>query len=235
MSAGDVCINIQATCQRFVTMVLSAPRETPACHHFNWDSEWQLKTKTTTTKPSLLLSPGKPARHMRLCKWSDNDGDHGTVVSGSCNIPYITAKANGRHFGFHGKISLGYLFAIVFCCVIIIMWGWLGTEPKASHEFFQITPCWVSLSQTGRKSCEGDTAWPSVRRTQPTCSPDVLTLVVPCLAFPIVAATLREKADTLWVTGHRAIFLKILRTRSLSGWVTQSSLHSILKYFHSGQ
>lgn len=152
-----------------------------------------------------------------------------------CNIPYITAKANERHFGFHGKISLGYLFAIVFCCVIIIMWGWLGTEPKASHEFFQITPCWVSLSQTGRKSCEGDTAWPSVRRTQPTCSPDVLTLVVPCLAFPIVAATLREKADTLWDTGHRAVFPKILRTRSLSGWVTQSSLHSILKYFHSGQ
>lgn len=44
---------------------------------------------------------------------------------------------------------------------------------------------------------------PSGRKMTPTCPPDVLALVVPCLALAVVAASLRERTRT-HVVSHRA-------------------------------
>lgn len=107
--------------------------------------------KTLKIPTRLLLSHGKPERNKvsyaimqaaRQYLWSRH-----STLSHSCNIPYLTAKVNERHSGFHGDFPLGYLFHDLR--ISSIVWGIPGIEPKVSCACYHYTtPTGLCLTLT---------------------------------------------------------------------------------------
>lgn len=125
------------------------------------------------------------------------------IFASGCNTPFLTAISTRGHCPvLITSPQLQQLLPVVGWLIVTVLIISPSSEfknnnnkKKSFHAVLFFQQDWQRRTIWRETSVE-----PSSRKMQPTCSPDVLTLVIPGLALPIVAAALRTGTHVSWNT-----------------------------------